>query len=86
MLGSEQKLPSVSLETFYEPHHSMHESEVNEENKALATHGNSALGRFEGKSRNNSALFFSPFSFLNCALVCRGFQGQRNKLLIGSID
>ncbi|XP_015777362.1 PREDICTED: uncharacterized protein LOC107355329 isoform X6 [Acropora digitifera] len=50
MLGSEQKLPSVSLETFYEPHYSMHESEVNEENKALATHGNSALGGFEGEA------------------------------------
>ena len=70
MLGSEQKLPSVSLETFYEPHHSMHESEVNEENKALATHGNSALGRFEGKSRNNSALFFfSLFFFELCTCV-----------------
>ena len=63
MLGSEQKLPSVSLETFYEPHYSMHGSEVNEENKTLATHGNSALGGFEGKTRNNSALFFLLFLF-----------------------
>ena len=63
MLRSEEKPPSVSLETFYEPHYSMHESEVNEENEALSTHGNSALGGFEGKARNNSALFFSPFSF-----------------------
>ena len=50
MLRSEQQLPSVLLETFYEPHYSMHESEVNEENKVLATHGNSALGGFGGKT------------------------------------
>ncbi|XP_044179068.1 ankyrin-3-like, partial [Acropora millepora] len=49
MLRSEQQLPSVSLETFHEPHNSMHESEVNEENKALATHGNGALGGFGGE-------------------------------------
>ena len=86
MLRSEQKLPSVSLETFYEAHYSMHESEVNKENKALATHGISSLGGFEGKTKSNSALFFSPFCFFNCALLCRACQGQRNKLLIGSID
>ena len=86
MLRSEQQLPSVSSETSHEPQYSMHESEVNEENKALATHGNSALGGFGGKTRNNSALFFSPFSFLNCALLCRAFKGQRNNLLIGSTD
>ncbi|XP_044166994.1 myosin-11-like [Acropora millepora] len=46
ILRSEQQLPSVLLETFYEPHYSMHESEANEENKVLAMHGNSALGGF----------------------------------------
>lgn len=57
MLKSEEKLPSVSSETFYEPHHSMHKSEVNEENKALATHGNSTLGGFGGKTKTNSIVF-----------------------------
>ena len=65
MQRSEQQLPSVSLETFHEPPYSVHESEVNEENKALPTHGNSALGGFGGKTRNNSApFFFSFFPFL----------------------
>ncbi|KAK2561289.1 hypothetical protein P5673_015772 [Acropora cervicornis] len=40
MLKSEQELPSVSSETFYETHHSMYKSKINEENKVLAAHGN----------------------------------------------
>ena len=62
MLRSEQQLPSVSSETFYEPHYSMHKSKVYEDNKALATHGDSTLGRFGGKTKTNSVLFFLLFS------------------------
>ena len=57
MLKSEQELPSVSSETFYEPHHSLYKSEINEENKALATHGNSTLGGFGGKTNSSSIVF-----------------------------
>ncbi|XP_074622706.1 uncharacterized protein LOC141880983 isoform X1 [Acropora palmata] len=49
MLRSEEQLPSVSSETFYEPHFSMHKSKSNEEKKALATPGNSTSGGFGGE-------------------------------------
>ena len=69
MLKSEQELPSVSSESFHETHHSMHKSKINEENKALATHGNSTLGGFGGKTKTNSIVFFL-FCF-NAALPFR---------------
>ena len=59
MLRSEQQLPSVSPETFYEPHFSMHKSKSNEENKALSSPGNSATGEFGGKTKTKSVLFSS---------------------------
>ncbi|XP_067020807.1 uncharacterized protein [Acropora muricata] len=49
MLRSEEQLPSVSSETIYEPHFSMHKSKSNEESKALATPGNSTSGGFGGE-------------------------------------
>ena len=61
MLKSEQELPSVSSETFYETHHSMYKSKINEENKVLAAHGKSTLGGFEGKTKTNNLVFFSFF-------------------------
>ena len=67
MLRSEEQLPSVSSETFYEPHFSMHKSKSNEEKKALATPGNSTSGGFGGKTKTNSVLFFLPRIF-NIAL------------------
>ena len=85
MLRSEEQLPSVSSEKFYEPHFSMHKSKSNEEKKALATPGNSTSGGFEGKTKTNSVLFFLSLIF-NSALAIRAFQGQRNKLLINSTD
>ena len=85
MLRSEEQLPSVSSETFYEPHFSMHKSKSNEESKALATPGNSTSRGFGGKTKTNSVLFFLPLIF-NSALAIRAFQGQRNKLLINSTD
>ena len=78
MLKSEQELPSVSSETFYETHHSMYKSKITEENKVLAAHGNSTLGGFGGKTKTNS-IVFSPF--FNGALPFRASQGMRNKLL-----
>ena len=57
MLRSEEQLPSVSSETFYEPHFSMHENKSNEEKKALAIPGNSTSGGFGGKTRTNEVLF-----------------------------
>ena len=59
MLRSEQQLPSVSSETFYEPHFSMHKSNINEENKALSSPGNSATGGFGGKTKTKNVLFSS---------------------------
>ena len=56
MLRSEEQLPSVSSETFYEPHFSMHKSKSNEEKKALATPGKSTSGGFGGKTKTNSVL------------------------------
>ena len=79
MLKSEQELPSVSSETFYETHHSVYKSKINEENKVLAAHGNSTLGGFGGKTKTNS-MVFSP-SFFNGALPFRASQGMRKKLL-----
>ena len=77
MLKSEQELPSVSSETFYEPHYSMHKSKIYEENKALAAHGNSSLGGFEGKTKTNSVLFVLLFLTVHSPLGPR----MRNKLL-----
>ena len=85
MLRSEQQLPSVSSETFYEPHFSKHKSKSNEEKKALVTPGNSTSGGYGGKTKTNSVLFFLPRIF-NSALPLRASQGQRNKLLINSTD
>ena len=85
MLRSEQQLPAVSSETFFEPHFSMHKSKSNEEKKALATPGNSKLGGYGGKTKTNNVLFFLPRIF-NSALPLRAFQRQRNKLLINSKD
>ena len=85
MLRSEEQLPSVSSETFYEPHFSMHKSKSNEEKKALATPGNSTSGGYGGKTKTNSVLFFLPLIF-NCALIFKVFPGQRNTLLINSTD
>ena len=64
MLKSDQQLPSVSSQTFQEPTYSMHKSKVHEDNKALATHGNSTLEGFGGKTKTNSILFFSFFVFV----------------------
>ena len=61
MPRSEQQLPSVSSQIFQEPHYSLYQSKVNEENRALATHGNSTLGGFGGKTKNNSVCFFHLF-------------------------
>ena len=85
MLRSEQQLPSVSSETFFEPHFSMHKSKSNEEKKALATPGNSTSGGYGGKTKTDNVLFFLPRIF-NSALPLRAFQRQRNKLLINSKD
>ena len=85
MLRSEEQLPSVSSETFYVPHFSMHKSKSNEEKKALATPGNSTSGGFGGKTKTDSVLFFLPRIF-NSALIFKASQGQRNKLLINSTD
>ena len=80
MLKSEQELPSVSSETFYETHHSVYKSKINEENKFLAAHGNSTLGGFGGKTKTvTNSMVFSPF--FNGALPFRASQGMRNKLL-----
>ena len=59
MLMSEQELPSVLSETFHETRHSVHKSKIDEENKALATHGNSTLGGFGGKAKTSSIVFCS---------------------------
>ena len=40
-----------------------HKSKINEENKALATHGNSTLGGFGGKTKINSIVFFFALCF-----------------------
>ena len=85
MLRSEEQLPLLLSDIFYEPHFSMHKSKSNEEKKALATPGNSKSGGFGGKTKTNSVLFFLPLIF-NSALPFRAFQGQRNKLLINSTD
>ena len=50
---SEQKLPSVSSDTFVVPH-SVHKSKIAEEERALATHGNKKyLGEFGGETKSN---------------------------------
>ena len=50
---SEQQLPSVSSDTFVEPH-SVLKSKIAEEERALATHGNKEnLGEFGGETKNN---------------------------------
>ena len=85
MLRSEEQLPLLLSDIFYELHFSMHKSKSNEEKKALATPGNSTSGGFGGKTKTNSVLFFLPLIF-NSALPFRAFQGQRNKLLINSTD
>ena len=47
---SEQQLPSVSSETFHEPH-SVHKSKITEEEKALATYENKKyLREFGGET------------------------------------
>ena len=61
MLRSEEQLPSVSTETFYEPHFSMHKSKSDEEGKALATPGNSTSRGFGGKTKTNRVLFNPPY-------------------------
>ena len=59
MLRSEEQLPSVLSETFYERHFSMHKSKSDEENRALATPGNSTSGGLGGKTKTNGVLFSS---------------------------
>ncbi|KAK2561422.1 hypothetical protein P5673_015944 [Acropora cervicornis] len=49
MLRSEEQLPLLLSDIFYEPHFSMHKSKSNEEKKALATPGNSTSGGFGGE-------------------------------------
>ena len=53
---SEQQLPSVSSETFHEPH-SMHRREITEDEKALATYENKkSLKEFGGETKSNTLI------------------------------
>jgi len=53
---SEQQLPSVSSDTFVEPH-SAHKSKITEEERALATHGNKKyLEEYGGKTKSNTLI------------------------------
>ena len=75
MPRSEQELPKVSSETFYEPHYSMHKSKIKEENKALTTLGNSTSGGFGGKTQTNSVPFFLPL-FLTVHFPLGSFRAR----------
>ena len=53
---SEQQLPSVSSDTFVEPH-SVHKSKITEEERALATHENKKdLEEYGGKTKSNTLI------------------------------
>ena len=66
---SEQQLPSVSSETFIEPH-SARKSKITEEERALATHGNKKyLGEFGGETKSNTVIKV-PYYYVNFTRTC----------------
>ena len=73
---SEQQVPSVSSETFIEPH-SVHKSKIAEEERALTTHRNKKdLKEYGGETESNT-LITVPYYYVNFTCTVLVVDGER---------